>query len=204
VRTRLKEVEDATKKLEKIQKEKHSKLKTKQKIPGVKVSEEKVQKDAARKQVVDLTFKHLEDLRWREQNPGQSRVNKEQLIADNSDDESGERAVVGGIPDIDDPQFELLRKQDEEIDAELDVVLAGVRRLKALAQQAGEEIDNQQQLLEDLDTMAEEQVAQLETANRELAKTLKKVRSARNLCCDIIIIAVILGVAVAIYFLATK
>jgi len=83
-------------------------------------------------------------------------------------------------------------------------VLAGVKRLKALAQQAGEEIDNQAELLEELNEMAEEQVQQLETANRELAKTLKQVRSARNLCCDIIIICIILGVAVAIYFLATK
>lgn len=42
IRARLKEIESSGKKLEHIQKEKHSKLKAKQKLPGVKIPEEKV------------------------------------------------------------------------------------------------------------------------------------------------------------------
>jgi len=204
VRSRIKEVEDSGKKLEKIQKEKHSKLKTKQALPGFKVKEEKVQKDAARKQVVDLTWQHLKELQWRQENPGSKKTDTDRLIESDSS-ASGERAIiVGGIPDIDDPQFELLRKQDDEIEAELDLVLAGIRRLKQLAMQAGEELGQQEELIEELNVIAEDTNQKLETANRELSKTLKEVRSHKDLCCDLIIFAVILGCAAALYFLLTK
>lgn len=53
--------------------------------------------------------------------------------------------------------------------------------------QAGEELDAQSELMEELNEVAETALVKLETVNQELAKTLKKVRSNRNLCCDLIL-----------------
>jgi len=146
-------------------------------------------------------MQHLKELQDRESNPG--RASK--LLADSVSDSSGEREVIaGGIPDIDDPQFELLRTQDAEIDRKLDITLEGVKRLKELALQAGEELNAQDELIEEINEVAEAALVNLETVNEELKKTLKKVRSARNLCCDLILLGVILGIATALYFIFTK
>lgn len=56
-------------------------------------------------------------------------------------------------------------------------------------------------MVEELNEMAEDAVANLETVNMELKKTLKSMRNGRDLCCDLIIFAIILGIATAVYFL---
>jgi hypothetical protein len=201
VRRELKKIKEDSERLEKTYQSKHSKLKAKQKIPGVTIKAEKVAKDENRKKVVELTMQHLKELENREQNPG--RASK--LLAESVSDSSGEREVIaGGIPDIDDPQFELLRTQDAEIDRQLDITLEGVKRLKELALAAGEELSAQDDLIEEINEVAETALVKLETVNMELMKTLKAVRSARNLCCDLILIGVILGIATAVYFMFTK
>ena len=72
VRRELKKVEEAGKKLETTYKDKHSKLKTKQKIPGVTIKPEKIAKDENRKKIVELTWQHLKELENKERNPGRA------------------------------------------------------------------------------------------------------------------------------------
>jgi len=202
IRGKIKQAKEVGTALEKMYKDKHKHLKAKEKLPGFKPTEEKKAKDDNRKQVVELMWKHISELERQE------KTVKGSSALDNlgeASESSGERqVVVAGIPDIDDPQFELLRKQDAEIDLKLDQTLQGVQRLKQLAVEAGAELDLQDKMIENLQTIANETLGELENVNGELKKTLKQVRSARNCCCDICLCLLCLGVCAAIYFVITK
>jgi len=122
----------------------------------------------------------------------------------NSSEEDGERDVIAGIPDIDDPRFEVLRKNDEEIDVLLDDTLQGVRRLKQMAAEIGGEVEKSIVLIQEIKERADVTLGKLETVNGQLKKTIETARSPSNCCCDIILCCLILGIITAIYFLITK
>jgi len=135
IRRKLTEATQRAEDLDKMYKAKHKKLKQSEKIPGFKVSEEKKEKDENRKQVIDLMWKHLAELEKQEKTV---RTVDDQLIHNSESSSDGERDVTGlGIPDIDDPRFELLRKNDQEIDRMLDITHQGAMRLKQLALEIG-------------------------------------------------------------------
>jgi len=197
IRKKIRESVQRAEELEKMYKSKHKKLK----IPDLKNADVKKSKDENRKQVVDLMWQHIKELKKQEKHvrTGGDRA----LITDSESD--GERDVQGlAIADIDDPRFELLKKNDQEIDEMLDVTLQGVKRLKQLAMEIGGAVDESNNLIAEVQTMAETTLGKLETVNGQLKKTLETVRSKADCCCDIILCVLILGIATAIYFVATK
>jgi len=160
--------------------------------------QKKKAKDENRKQVIDLMWQHLKELERQEKN-----VRNDNIASD--DYEEGEQEVPGlGIAEIDDPRFEVLRKNDQEIDAALDDTLKGVMRLKKLALEMGEEVGQSNELIKEVQQMTEVTMGKLETVNGQLAKTLEAAQSPSNFCCDIILCCLLLGIATAIYFVATS
>jgi len=147
-------------------------------------------------------WKHLAELEKQEKTV---RTVDDQLIHNSESSSDGERDVTGlGIPDIDDPRFELLRKNDQEIDRMLDITHQGAMRLKQLALEIGGEIEESNQLIERVIVFAERNVGKLETVNGQLKKTLEEARSTSTFCCDIILCCLILGIITAIYFIITQ
>jgi len=200
IRKKLKDAVEFAEELEKIQQTKQKNHKTKSQIPGFKLSEEKKAKDENREVLVGLMWKHLAELQKEEKSvkkPGKTR------ISDSDSVEDGEREV-GGIPDLDDPRFEVLRQNDEEIDVLLDDTLQGVRRLKKIAQEIGGEVEKSNVLIEEIKERADVTIGRLETVNGQLKKTLEAARSPTDFCCDIILCCLILGIITAIYFVVTK
>jgi len=201
IRQKIKEVTERAEDLEKKYKAKHKKLKQKQKLPGIKIPEEKLAKDANRKQVIDLMWQHLKELERQEKT---IRATDQQRIYESVSESDGERDVTGlGISDIDDPRFEVLRLNDQEIDEMLDITLQGVKRLKQIAIELGGAIEESNELITEVQQMAEVTLGNLETVNGQLKKTLQAVRSTADFCCDIILCCLILGIATAIYFVVT-
>jgi len=161
----------------------------------------KIAKDENMKKVIELTWQHIKELERQEKH---FKTEDNQLIRNSESDSDGERQVIAGIAEIDDPRFELLRKNDAEIDQMLDITLQGVQRLKQLATEIGGEVEKSNELIKEVQNMADQTLGKLETVNGQLKKTLQKVRSPSNFCCDIILCCLILGIITAIYFVATK
>jgi len=111
---------------------------------------------------------------------------------------------VSYLPSIADPQFDTLNRQKKEIDEGLDILYDKVKEFKKIQQAIGHELNDQDKLLQRLQYRAEGAQSDMRQVNVRLNDTLKKVRSARNLCCDVVLFLVILGIIGAIYFLIVK
>jgi len=158
------------------------------------------------KLIVDLTFRHIKELKKEEGFGVKSTDDDDNLFTDGIEQEDIDKGQtwVTGIPDIDDPQFILLRQNDEIIDKGLEEILDGVRILKGIAVDINGELKIQDPAIEQLNIRVDKTRVTLDTLNTQLAKTLKKVRSAKNCCCDCIMIMCLLGVAVAMIFIITN
>lgn len=129
-------------------------------------------------------------------------LNKANILFEESDDRSDdEYAYATGIPDIDDPQFEELRQMDQKIDENLDEILKGVAGLKLIAESIATEVEEQGELLDKIEDSANRVQMNLETANTKLKTILKKVRGAREFCCDACCCLLVLGIAACIFYL---
>eukprot|EP01123_Difflugia_compressa_P014034 TRINITY_DN6922_c0_g1_i1.p1 TRINITY_DN6922_c0_g1~~TRINITY_DN6922_c0_g1_i1.p1 ORF type:complete len:154 (-),score=34.98 TRINITY_DN6922_c0_g1_i1:15-476(-) len=150
-------------------------------------------------------YQHLKELEKKEKNV---RTDRDALYqssdSEGGDTEMKEISSATGIPELDDPRYELLRKNDEEIDELLDVTLQGVRRLKGLAKEINAKVVESDDLITEVKNLADETMGKLETVNGQLKKTLAEARSPGSFCCDIILCAMILGIITALYFVITK
>jgi len=200
IRKKIKEAVEFGEQLEKMQQDKQKKHKAKEKIPGFKLTDEKKAKDENQENIVGLMWKHLAELQKQEK----TMKTTIKIQESNSSEEDGDREVIAGIPDIDDPRFEVLRKNDEEIDVLLDDTLQGVRRLKQMATEIGGEVEKSIILIQEIKERADVTLGKLETVNGQLKKTIESARAPSNCCCDIILCCLILGIITAIYFLITK
>uniref|UniRef100_A0A6B2LDN4 t-SNARE coiled-coil homology domain-containing protein n=1 Tax=Arcella intermedia TaxID=1963864 RepID=A0A6B2LDN4_9EUKA len=200
IRRKIKEATEKAEELEKMYKTKHKKLKTKEKIGSV--PEEKKAKDENRKQIVDVMWQHLRELEKQEKNvTGTSNA----FTGQDSISEDGEKDISGmALPDLDDPRLALIKKNDQEIDEMLDQTKIGVGRLKQLALEIGEKVEESNILIDEVQQMAEITLGNLESVNSQLKKTLDSAQSRANCCCDIILCCMLLGIITAIYFVLTK
>ncbi|KAI9076191.1 hypothetical protein K1719_041889 [Acacia pycnantha] len=93
-------------------------------------------------------------------------------------------------------EFEMRKmKQDEG----LDIISDGLGTLKNLALDMNEEMDRQVPLIDEIGTKVDKASSDLRNNNTRLRKTLNEVRSSRNLCIDIILLCVLLGIFSYIY-----
>jgi len=161
-----------------------------------KMTPEKDELMDVRDQTVQLVFDHIEECKLLDQ----KRLGTSVF----SSMSSSKEPPPSSLPDIDDPEFQLLRKNDQIIDGMLDNVSAGVYQLKEMASQMGKEAEIQGDLLENLDTKVDRVNAQLENINVRLAKALKSARTADRFCVDIILLCILLGLAGYIYSIVKK
>lgn len=117
------------------------------------------------------------------------------------DDEETEPVVHGGIPDIDDPQFQALIQGDKELDQDLDEILEALKNVRQIAEAMNEELKAQEQVINKVDDSMEKVEERLTTVNASLKKVLKKVRGPRQFFCDICLCCIILGIAAAVIYL---
>jgi len=105
---------------------------------------------------------------------------------------------------LDHPDFENVRANEIKIDEGLGRVHEGVKRLKNLALQAGEIIEEQNQDIDRLNELAGEVNEELKSANHILGKVIKDVKSPAMFCCDCILCLMVIGIAVGLYFAFTN
>jgi len=194
IRNELKEVKKKATELDNLHKQQLEKME-KQKLKAKnKVTQEVEDEIKNRGQIVELTFRHLEELKYLEKQGykgGRASEIDSRLTDTNS--------APAKLPDIDDPQFEILRNNDALINAKLDVVLDNVMVLKNIANEMNNELDKQTEMIDNLNTKAEKVQDQMENLNVRLKKQLNNVRSCDRFIIDFICVILILALALYLY-----
>eukprot|EP01129_Flabellula_baltica_P007834 TRINITY_DN3065_c0_g1_i3.p1 TRINITY_DN3065_c0_g1~~TRINITY_DN3065_c0_g1_i3.p1 ORF type:complete len:172 (+),score=40.70 TRINITY_DN3065_c0_g1_i3:353-868(+) len=151
--------------------------------------------------VLDLLDKHMEQC----EDLIEGRGGGTQLFdSSSSSDRVYTANDIGKLPDLDAPEFELLRINDQKIDEKLVQVYDAVTRIKEIQKMIGAEIDDQAPLIQKLGEKADDATEDMKKLNTKLGKTIKEVRSARDFCCDCCLFICILGVLGSIYFLVAN
>ncbi|KAL3701142.1 hypothetical protein R1sor_019164 [Riccia sorocarpa] len=86
-------------------------------------------------------------------------------------------------------------KQDQG----LDQIAEGIATLKYMAGDINEELDRQVPLIDEIDTKVDKATADLRNTNKRLKEVVTSMRSSRNFCIDIILLAIVLGIAAYLY-----
>ena len=180
IRHRLTLIENDSFHLQRLQKKREKNL-LKEKNNDVK---EQIENDEL---VVQLAFQHIKDI-----------TNKEHDVDDLFSNTEDIEIMVNGIPDIDDPKFQILKKNDEEIDRALEDVLESIRRLKGISGDINSELKKEEPIIDGLNIRVDKGTSKLQTLNTRLSAIVKTVRSPRNCCCDCILLICLLGCAAAI------
>ncbi|EKE39706.1 hypothetical protein ENUP19_0216G0050 [Entamoeba nuttalli] len=111
---------------------------------------------------------------------------------------------VDELPDIeDDERFKILKENDKEIDAKLDILAQGVKDVKNVAQEIGGKIDVQKEKLDVLEDKVDHVNDRLDATNAKLKGLLEKVRGPDKMLMTIMMICLLLGVVsiIAMIFL---
>ncbi|PWA83798.1 syntaxin-71 [Artemisia annua] len=93
-------------------------------------------------------------------------------------------------------EYEMRRLQQDE---GLEVIAQGLGTLKNMAKDMQEEVDRQMPLMDEIDDKVDRATSDLKNTNVRLKDTVTKLRSSRNVCCDIILLCLILGIAAYLY-----
>lgn len=99
---------------------------------------------------------------------------------------------------------QLLQKfddNDKEIDSMLEGIIDQVDRIKLHAQGISTQINKQDKLLHKLQTRVDNSWGRLERKNNDLQNVLEKYRKSDRLCCDFIMVLIIIsvgGIAISI------
>lgn len=194
IRMKFKDIRGDIDQLAKLQRKRQKKVDN-QKEP----SEEDVDACKMEAEVVEYAKQHMKELERMERFGDD--LEQAGLF---QDDDDVEPTVHGGIPDIDDPQFQALIQGDKELDQDLDEILEALKNVRQIAEAMNEELKVQEELVNKVDDSMEKVEERLTTVNASLKKVLKKVRGPRQFCCDICLCCVILGVGAAIIYLLVK
>merc|ERR1712146_152066 len=176
VRMQLKEVRKDAENLDKLQKTAARKAKKKSKKKDG-LSEEEQEYIEHQAEVVELTFKHIEEC---------ERLEKkihfgDNVVDDSSDDSAG---VVTSLPEIDDDgevgqKFAQIKMRDEQIDHGLTEVGEGVEVLKQMALEMSDAVDVTGAIMDEVETRVDDNMARVTHLNKRLKSTLESVRSGK-------------------------
>lgn len=101
--------------------------------------------------------------------------------------------TVTELPDVDDPRFMMLKKQDEQIDVLVDDLGRNVKDLKNMSYDMKDLIKEQSAKLDDLETEVDKADARLVSMNEKVLEAVKQARGGSKVCVDIILIIIFLG-----------
>jgi len=192
IRNGLKTLTTEADELEALQKRQAEKIE-KKKTKGKVVTEEESQEIQEREEIVTLCRQHIEECRKLEKSV---RGTRSTIFADDNKDNS---ALVTELPDIDGERGQLLKQNDDEINAHLNTIGEHVTRLGTMATAMGQEIEMQGKMIDHLDAKVEKTNAKLNNLNKRMKKTLEGVRKADRFCIDIILIIIILAIVGYLY-----
>jgi len=190
IRSRLKGIQKDAEELQTIQQTQQTKLE-KKKAKGKQVAPDLEREVEYRAQIVELSFKHIEECKNLER-----AGYKGGAMVDDSD---APKPTITSLPDIDNDDFKELRNQDKIIDQKLEKVQEGVKILGEMANQFGREIEMQEILIAENNKQADKTNAQLENLNSRLKKTLNGIRSCDRFVLDFVLIVVVLALILYIY-----
>jgi len=193
IRLRFKDIRADIDELGKMQRKKQKKLDN-QKEP----SEEDAEAVKLEAEVVQYAQQHMKELEKLE------RFGDDVEQAGLFQEDEAEPTVHGGIPDIDDPQFQALIQGDQELDQDLDEILEALKSVRSIAEAMNEELKAQEELVNKVDDSMEKVEERLSTVNASLKRVLKKVRGPKQFFCDMCLCCIILGVGAAIIYLLVK
>eukprot|EP01130_Rhizamoeba_saxonica_P005773 TRINITY_DN2285_c4_g2_i2.p1 TRINITY_DN2285_c4_g2~~TRINITY_DN2285_c4_g2_i2.p1 ORF type:complete len:298 (+),score=76.84 TRINITY_DN2285_c4_g2_i2:97-894(+) len=155
-----------------------------------------------KKEIVDLTWLHVKECNTLLKQRG--KVNNLMNSSESSSYNEGDIGDQAGyLMDLDDPRLDQVRARDQEIDDLADEMLVGIRRLRGLLEQQGEIMDEQEDMLDDLVNRVSDVTEDIVTINDKLKRTLRKLRSGRDFCCDVILFVGIIAIGVIIYFMVS-
>mmetsp|Transcript_29396 Transcript_29396/g.41373 ORF Transcript_29396/g.41373 Transcript_29396/m.41373 type:complete len:274 (+) Transcript_29396:52-873(+) len=195
VRSKIKEITRDAEELEGMYEDDKQKIeKRKMKKKEVPADEEQYLEQKA--EIVDLCFKHIDECKnleragfggGRESHVTSSRQSKLQ------------DPTVSQLPDLEDEGFQMLKRNDAQIDKQLDQVADGVAFLKNLAVEMGKEIEMQNVIIDDLHKEVDKTQATLNDLNKRMKKILTDVRKADRFMIDLILLIILLGLVAYIY-----
>jgi len=191
IRIHLRDILTQIGELKRIQEQEAADI-NKKKAKGKELKEGTEKEAEFRAEIVELCYKHIEECKNLEGKPYQANTFFDGYT-------KKEEQAVGHLPDVDDPKFQLLIHNDQEIDKKLDLIRQGVLTWGEMAHEMGNEIQVQGLMIEGLNKKADDTNRELNSLNRRLKKTLEKVRKADRFIIDIILLVIILAIGGYIY-----
>jgi chromosome segregation ATPase len=159
-----------------------------------------------RNEVVDLTWKHIEECENLEKRRlgGPTASARQSLLSGGSGRAAQARpATQTSLQDIDDPELEAglqqLRQKDQEIDQHLDEMSKGVSRLKNIAEDMNQEVKAQNIMVDELTDKVDHATGHLKDLNRKLKETLEEVGGAQRIIVNVILLIIVLAIAAFAY-----
>lgn len=87
-----------------------------------------------------------------------------------------------------------LRRKDQEIDQQLEMVSAGVTELKHIATDMRDEVTMQSAMVDEITNKVDKASTHLNQLNKRMKETLASTRSADRFIMDFILLVILLGV----------
>jgi len=192
IRSKIKSIKNDAATLDVLQKKERTKYEKKN-----KTNPEKEQQIENREELVGLVFSHIKEV--------ESLNNRKHGDTSfGSGSSENKDPTITELPNIDDEGFQLLRRNDAKIDAELDEISGHVGTLKEIALEMGKEANNQSIMLDNLDKKVDDVNDQLENLNTRMRKALESVRKGDRFIIDIILLCILLGIVGYIYSMFKK
>jgi len=197
IRSKIKEISNEQQQLEAFIQKENEKIE-KKKAAGKEVKEERITANERRVEVAELCKKHIEECKLLERS-GFIKDNNLLYVDDNRSN-----PTISKLPDIDEEGFQLLKRNDAVIDAQLTVLEGGVGVLKNMAIDIGRELDTHTVLVAELDRDMDAAQSHLNELNVRLKKTLTSVRKGDRFIIDLILLIILLGLIGYIYNVVQK
>eukprot|EP00727_Mastigamoeba_balamuthi_P006990 m51a1_g2911 putative C-tail anchored protein, C-terminal SNARE domain (268) ;mRNA; r:504942-505968 len=194
VRMALKHVEEEYERMNDHQQKQEAKL-NRAKEKGKKIDPELEQQLSFRSDVIKMISSHIEECKSLEKRRGAAIS---MAVPEKSD------PTVTALPNIEDPRFQVLLRNDAVIDDMLDRISDAVGTLKDMAQEMGNEIDKQETMLDDLEHRVDRADAQVTNLNKRLKKLIEQTRKGDKFCTDFILIVVLIGIGGLIFNMARR
>jgi len=192
IRSKIKTIKQDAATLDTLQKKERAKYQKKN-----KENPEKEQQIETREELVGLVFSHIKEVEGlNNRKHGDSSFG--------SGGSENKDPTITELPNIDDEGFQLLRRNDAKIDADLDEISGHVTNLKEIALEMGKEANNQSIMLDNLDKKVDDVNDQLENLNSRMRKALESIRKGDRFIVDIILLCILLGIAGYIYSMFKK
>ena len=206
IRQQLKQSREDANKLLALQRKEASKTKGKEKA---------VEQAENRQEVVELIFKNIEECELQEKKRYTSKNSEARVELFAAGGRGGGSrgptstgpAASGGagpsgagstsLPDIDaetQEGLQLLKKKDQAIDDQLEMVAEGVSELKSLALNMRDEVKVQSAMVDEITTKVDAASTHLNSINKRMKQTLAQTRSADRFILDVILLVVLLAI----------